>query len=339
VLESSLFLNIYNYTVQINCSESLVLRNLDQDFNNFKTEKIQSVILNVNVTKVDDLSNLIPKNIRATKQSQNSITYDIGSSRFNDFYGKGISVFNYDTETAEIFYKNSDQLHEMIYLLILSRSGKFMDRHSLHKIHACSVNKNNKNLILMMPSKGGKTTTFIELLKDSNINIISDDTPVVDIKGNIHPFSLRLGVEDAKVLEDSFPYLDKNDIYSFDRVHFSKKHLLATNKLNNKIKVSNKTILVAGFRSTHSTPKLIKVTKYQMYKQLISHMIIGIGLPLIIEYFLENSFKDSCRNMKILVTRNISAIRLLLRSDCYFLETSADISRNADKLKSLLNER
>jgi hypothetical protein len=339
VLENKLNLNIYDYTVLINSDEVSVIDNLKQDFSNFISKDSQKTMLVIDINKTSELATIIPRDLKASKQSQNSITYDVGPLRYNDFYGKGISLFNYKEERAQIYYTQINQLHEMIYLLILSRSGKYMDRNGLHKIHACAVNKNDMNLVLMMPSKGGKTTTFIELLKDNDMNIISDDTPVVNIRGELKSFSLRLGVENKNILRASFPYIAEKDIYNFERVHYSCKYLLATTKLRNKINVSQNTILIAGFRSTNTEPKIYSVSKISMYKELITHMVIGIGLPMIIEYFLENSIRDSIRNVKILVSRNLSAFRLLMKSECYFLETSSNIKSNTELIKKLLNER
>ena len=48
------------------------------------------------------------------------------------------------------------------------------------------VSKNGRSVIAMLPMKGGKTTLFSNLIKDKDVEIISDDTPIVTSDGHIH---------------------------------------------------------------------------------------------------------------------------------------------------------
>lgn len=334
---SKLYLNIMGFTVQVITDEKEIYEKIKMDFSTFVSQSRKKNILNIETTKQEDLKNIIPSDLVATKQTQNSITYDTKAIRYNDFYSQAVSVFDYENENANIYYSTSKILHELIYLLILSRSGKYMDLHGLHKVHACGISKNNKNLIVMMPSKGGKTTTYLNFLKDENVNIISDDTPVINTWGEVKPFALRLGVEAIQDLVEAFPYLREEDIYEFERKYYNKKYLVQPSSLRNKVKVGEETILVVGFRSTYNKPLLKKISKIVMYKEVMTHMIFGIGLPMVVEYFLENTFVDMIKNMRIFLSRLLCAFNLIRKSKCYSLYTSSDISQNTKLLLELVD--
>ena len=334
--KDNLYIDIYGFSVNVEAPLDIITL-LKNDFHYFVKDILVDTKLKIKSIQTEDLYAHLPSQLVASGQTQNAITYDLGDIRYNDFYGEALSVFNYKNEHATIYYKESSFLHELIYLLILSRSGKWMDLNGWHKIHACGVSL-NKNLILMMPSKGGKTTSFLNLIEDEKLGLISDDTPVVDCKGNIHPFPLRVGVENKDALLNSFKYINEEDIYAFKRKYFSEKSLLGTNKFKNQISVSQDSILVVGIRSTFETPRLEKISKISMLRHLLTHMVVGIGLPMIVEYFLESTFRDHLKNMKILISRINASVKLLRRSDCYQLYTSASIEQNVTVLKELLSE-
>ena len=334
-----LSLDIYGIHIEIKSDHEKIIHLLRKDFayfvksNQFKSEKK----LIINILKKE--TEVLPVNLIATKQTTNSIYYDVGKKRYNDYFGKAVTVFDYKKELVDIYYVNEEFLHEITYLLILSRSAKFMDGKGLHKIHACSVKWNEKNIVFMMGSKGGKSTLFMEMIRDTDTKIISDDTPVVDRAGRIYPFPLRIGIEDKNKLYSYFPYLRETDVYEFERQNFCKKYLVSIEQLENRISTGVSNVLIQGFRTTLEKPKLKKISKIKMFKYLLGHMVIGIGLPLILEYFIEHTIRDHLRNLKNLSSRLISAIFLLLNSDCYEFYITENIVANGVYLKKELNER
>ena len=276
---------------------------------------------------------LIPK-LFATKISQNSITYDDGPVRWNDYFGKALTYLNAHTGQAIIYSPKIDFLHELSYLLILSLSGKRMDEMGLHKIHACGIQSENKNVLIMLPSKGGKTTLFLNICENYPVKLISDDTPVIDSNGFIHPFPLRIGVEEIP------DFLGHHTYPLFKREHFSSKYLIPLQSLNRSIyQPDNATsILIIGVRANGELPQIYAASLTQAYVALFENMIIGVGLPIVIEYFVKNNWRDWIKLIKIFFKRSKAAISLWKRSKTYFFVMSSDPKENSDFLiKSLKN--
>lgn len=334
----SIRIQIFNFGIEIFLKDEEIITKIKKDFDYFLVNSLNKSkkTLTIKASQVENYK--IDQKLIATKQTENSIYYDHGEIRYNDYYGKALTIFNYNDESVEVKYKTNNIAHELLYLLVLSRSGKYCDLHGYHKIHASAVSYNNKNLIYMMPSKGGKSTMLMELLRDEDVKIISDDTPVVNRWGRLYCFPLRIGHESDNKLFNYFPYLRDENLYEFKRSNYSKKFLVSTSELKNKIEVGEKAILVVGFRSTNENPELKKTSKLRMLKELQTHMIAGIGLPMIVEYFLQNSLIDHVRNSKILLSRILSSLFLLKKSDCYFLYTSSNTRDNSRKIMELLNE-
>ena len=327
-------LDFFSFVVDVICPERDISQLITKDFQYFLSEKKESDFV-VQCEKVD--SYVLPKDLRAISQSQNSISYKHQGVKYQDYYGKALT----ETYVSKVRLKYVDKvfLHELLYLLILSYGGKALDRKGLHKIHACGISYGSKNLILMMPSKGGKTTLFMDLLMDPDVSIISDDTPILTRTGGIKPFPLRLGCESKNDLKKRFPYISEAQVYDFNRIHFTKKYLLDISSLKNSVFVApGKSIFIAGYRSTREKPKLTPMSKWTFFKELFKHMVVGVGLPLIIEHFFRLGWKDFLVNASIFMSRFCTAIVVVFRHEAYLLETSSDRMENRQCLMDLLNE-
>ncbi|MGH7806575.1 MAG: hypothetical protein ACRENT_00610 [Thermodesulfobacteriota bacterium] len=84
-----------------------------------------------------------------------------------------------------------DLLHEIVFLFILSTVGQYLDARGLH---ALGVSYNNRGILLILPSGGGKSTLGLELMRHPGFLLLGEDTPLIDRRGYILPFPLRLGV-------------------------------------------------------------------------------------------------------------------------------------------------
>lgn len=249
-------------------------------------------------------------------QSVNSLTYQQDHIRFNDFYGKLISIFDYASETAKLFSVDIEKVHEVTYLLILSRAGKRLDLRGMHKLHAFAISYHNMAFVCMMPSRGGKSTLLLELLKYDNVKLISDDIPLTS-GGKIYSFPLKIGIDhlstDAIKIEDK-----ENNIYQMHREHFGTKTFICLKGLSGKIEEQNtsfdKVILAEAFRLNAGESYIIPSTWMKTFKGLFKHGIIGVGTPIVIEYFWEFGISDFFTKTEIFFRRLWNFILLCSKS-------------------------
>lgn len=331
--------NFYGFEVVVSSKSLEIIELLKKNFGyfyNYEAEVLKTFTLEVIIK--EDLRLIVPKNLIAHKQSVNSMTYDEGDLRYNDYYSEAISVLDYKRETARIYGSDLNKIHEVAYLLILSRQGKWSDLNGFHKVHAMGVAKNNKNLIVMMPMKGGKTTLFTKFLNDPEYKLISDDTPLINSQGRVLPFPIRFGVEDNSSYSNLLNSIDDNYKFSLNREQFGKKILVDTLFYKDRIgSCGNKNILVQGIRWNSTECKIISISKYEMFKYLKTHLIVGVGLPMVVEYFLRGTVKDHMKNIKILLNRTITAIRLVKSSEPYIVYMGTDVENNVQEVKKLFN--
>lgn len=330
-------LTIFGLQVHCRC-EDQVYDHLSKDFEFFLNNASQVIKPFMNLTvylkspPYEKLEGLI-----CQKQSANSMTFQRGDQVYNDYYGKALTIMNLDKNQGEVYSTDLNRLCEITYLLILSRTGKRMDLEGFHKIHAFGVNNQGISFVCMMPSKGGKTTLFLDLIKmNPEFKIISDDTPVLDGRGNIHSFPLRVGVEEDSPFSKEY----NENVYFLERELWGKKKLIPLSTLKRKVAdVSDRVILLTGVRRHDKKCTLVERTSVQAFKDLQKHMTVGLGLPMIIEYFLELNIKDFFRLSYIFFSRLFASIILVSKCRHYTILLGTDTGENAKVLSRFIKEK
>jgi hypothetical protein len=333
-----LILNIYGYFVLIICKNQELQKRLAWDFSFFLVEEVKDFqkVLEINLIQKPSELNLIPPSSKKFISSTNSITYNDGHIRYNDYHGEALSIFDYKNEFATIMSDNLDRLHEISYLLILSRSGKYLDKRGIHKIHAFGICKNHKIIIGNFPMQGGKTTLFINMLKDKDVSIISDDTPLINNRLEILPFPIRVGVDNQQQFNELKGLYPDANFYQLDRKKYGIKYLMDITGFNNPMYSTSgqdQKIILYGKKTYGPNCKIKKCNKFKMLYYLALSLIIGLGLPLIREYYLEHKLSDYISITQIAFSRFKVALKLLTRSTTYEIELGTDNEHNVKTIK------
>ena len=196
-------------------------------------------------------------------------------------------------------------------------------------MHAFGVRgRDDKAILGIMPSKGGKSTLLLEFLKDSFYSLISDDTPVITRGGKILSFPLRIGLTGESSHEGS---------YELKREYFGLKKLISLEDVSYPVAMeSRKAVLFLGKRYQSDKCRVMKIGKTRMLFSLFIHMVVGWGLPIVFEYFWENTLIDFFRKIKIFFSRLLSAISLIWRSKTYIVYLGSDVQMNKDTIRKLV---
>lgn len=262
-------------------------------------------------------------------------TCDQDFVRYNLYEEQALSRYDFSLESGEITTENLSLAHEVAYLMALSRTGKKMELAGFHKIHAMSFVNCDKAVVLSMESGEGKSTLLLEILKRPGLQFLSDDCPVVTKRGTVASFPTRLGLS-SKNLEEEELY-PKNLRYSLKRREYGLKELLCAEAFPYARPglEFKRIVLIFGRRGRENQPKLEAINNTRAYYLLLRPFLIGVGLPLIFEYFWESGVRDFFRKTKIAISRLITAARLIQQSETYELELSCDLQKDAQLIKSL----
>jgi len=109
-----------------------------------------------------------------------------------------------------------DLLQEIAYLFILSTVGRYLDSQGIHRVHALGVSYQNRGILLLLPCGGGKSTMALELMRRLGFSLLAEDTPLIDRRGRILPFPLRLGIRPEQETEIPAQYFRTVNRMEFD---------------------------------------------------------------------------------------------------------------------------
>jgi len=318
-------LNFYGVRVLVSGHSETVGR-IGDDFAYFlyNSEKSNDIVLNINFSAPD--YGRIPE-ICASMYKSDCIIYDKDDLRYADYSGKALVIFDKKKNSAEFFSLNSDLLYEIVYLFIHSRAGEMLDRKGLHRVHACSFSFEGTTYVCMLPQGGGKSTLLYNLFKNKKIKLLSDDTPLIDMKGNVLPFPIRIGICSDSDTSD----IPEEYISVFKRRQFGGKKLISYSFFKDRIeKERNRIVFICGVRCFSSKPVIYKTGIFQVFCELFKNCIVGYGLPQVIEYFLSGGFKDF-NKIPVVFSRFFACLVVLFKyRQAYRFYLSGNTSLNAE---------
>lgn len=330
-----LYLNFFNHIIFVRCNESSLLKKIQEEFDFFVTDRASKITPTYTIEVNYQAPPEIPPMV-AVKILEGAIVYRIGTTQYID-YGKALTIIHSSNKTLEIYSEDMNRLFELAFLSIHSIIGQELDKSGICRIHALAFSKGKTNAIVMLPSKGGKSTLLKNLIECSDFKIISDDMPLCDYSGKIFSFPSKISLEN--IPESGL--LSNLNWVKFERSSYPPKWTASLSQLKDKISEKpelNKNLLIAGFRVSNGQSILTKVPKWKMVLPLMEHMIIGLGLPQIIEVFLSFRPSDFFKLVKHACLRSLCAFNLARTSDCYFFYMNKETVKNASLLLELMDE-
>ena len=331
-----LHLNFYHHSILIRCNESALIEKLREEFDFFlDTEEPGEDRTEISLVLAPP--NEFPPMV-AVKILDQGTVYRLGTLQYVDYFGEALSIQDFQEKTVEIQSENQDRLFELAYLAIHSIAGQNLEKDGLCRIHGLGVSLGETNAIVMLPSKGGKSTLLSLLFENPDVKVISDDMPLCDYAGRVYSFPSKMSLDEIP----SKGILSKLHWRQFRRHHYPPKWTASLQNLKERISGSpenNRTLLIAGHRLSQGQSILVQVSKWKMIRPVFEHMILGLGLPQIIEMLLRFNLTDFVRLPYLALIRTICAFNLVRKSHCFYFYMGPDKTYNSQLLLDLLYDQ
>ena len=257
-----------------------------------------------------------------------------GHIRWVDYQGRALARWDFDSETGGVWSEDPDLLHELLYLLVLSRAGELLDGRGLHRVHALALEVGGRATLCLLPSGGGKTTLGVSALRQPGVRLIGDDMALVDRRGRLLPFPLRLGFSRPP------PGVEPGKLRRMRRREHGDKWLLDLDALGGRLTPAHTHVrphrILVGRRLLAGPPHLERAPATAALPHLAREMVVGLGLPQLVEYFLRLEAGDLARKARLAASRVAAAGALTARSEVYRFALSRDREANAGLLVQLL---
>ncbi len=333
--------SVYGIPVVLRSHDATWLNRLRLDFDWFLhnntpalSKKAQSLELEFHHSPVS--SSLLP-DAPARKIFPECVAYENGNERWLDYHGG--AYLQESPGTAKIWSEDMDLAHEVAYLWLLSHIGTALDRRGIHRVHALGIRHrlSGKSALVLIPSGGGKSTLALQLLTQPDLELLSDDTPLVDRRGRLLPFPMRLAFREDFPL----PGFLAQHAQRWERRKHGAKKLLAVSDLPTHAQArpmaSPGSLLVVAVRhGSRQHPRLRPLSRARAMEALMRDLVVGQGIPQVVEHVLRAGLKSLPKLTPVALSRMTAAGALVARARPLALDLSQEHGANARLLANAL---
>jgi hypothetical protein len=309
--------NIHGVEVVVESDVAEFIDDLEFDFGAF-AQLPQTPVQHVVSLKVARAPAQPPIGLKQTFRGTYGVCFDQGEVRHVLYPGP--VWLRYDFQRDEGFLAGEDlaSLYQRLYLTVLSRVGEWLDRRGLHRVHALGVDSPRGGCLFLLPSGMGKSTLAVPLLQREGWRLLSEDTPLIDRAGQLHPFPFRLGLRDHEAVSE-FPVSDLRERSPKVMIR-AEVFPLCTGS------VAATHIFVGAWTTGQSSLEPISI--HRVFSALFRDAVVGVGLPQVAELFLRRQMVDVANKAGLGFSRLVAALTLQRRCQCFRLFLGPDVKEN-----------
>jgi hypothetical protein len=327
------YFNFYGLTIAVSSSSTDLVEEVRRDFTYFSVPSGDGQVrVDMRLT-APPYAELPP--LPASIITPRNICFQNAKITYIDYFGEGLAMFDRKERHCVIYGTEPDLVHEIAYLFILSTAGQYLDQRGIHRVHALGVSYQNRGILLLLPSGGGKSTMALELMRRPGFFLLGEDTPLIDRQARILPFPLRLGVRPEQ--ETGIP---PQYLRTVQRMEFDPKTLIDIDYFKDRLggKVEPGLILV-GERNLGDVSEIVPLARRRAFKALIKYVIVGLGVYQGMEFLLERGLWEVLGKGGVAASRLYNSLRLLARAPAYRFVLGRDKEKNCRTLVEFIKQR
>lgn len=330
---AALSLDVYGLRVAVTSDWDDVLAAIGRDFGWFERETGGArAMLRVEVERrTPDYDSL--GDATAAFVTPRNVVYHVGGRTVVDYFGRAVSVLDREAGTMRVEGESSQLVHEAVYLFLLSRIGEHLDARGLTRVHSLALAGRGGAVIVLLPSGGGKSTLALHALAVNGVRLLAEDTPLLDRSGLVHPFPLRLAVNEADAER-----LPPGAVHRIERMEFHPKVALDRGAFADRIEARPTPLahIVVGRRALGTRAELEPLARRDAIGPLLREAVVGIGVYQGMEFVLQRGFHDLPGKAGTALGRARSCGTALRRARVWRLTLGRDGERNWKALAPLL---
>jgi hypothetical protein len=272
--------------------------------------------------------------LRAAFVTPRNVVYQGAGATVVDYFGQALAILDRDRCHMTVQGETASLVHEAAYQFLLSRIGEHLDAKGLVRLHALGLSGSGGAVAIMLPSGGGKSTLCLRALQDPECRLLSEDSPLIDRHGVVHPFPLRIGINptDAASMPDG-------NVRLLERMEFHPKLTLDVEAFADHIEREPQPLrhLVIGTRTLGRTARLDPVPGRHAWGTLIREGVVGVGIYQGMEFVLQRGMRDVAGKLGTAATRSLAVAGALRRARVWRLELGRDHERNWEAVRCLVD--
>jgi hypothetical protein len=211
---------------------------------------------------------------------------------------------------------NVEDLVELGYLIVHSRLGEHLERRGYCRLHCAGLALGPQAALILAPSGGGKSTLTLAALAQPELRILGDDMVLIDRRGLAHPFPSPIGVPRPEVGR-TFGRTRR-----FSRRLHPEKWLLELDGIADRLERGPLEVawIFLAHRVSQPPTVLAEASPGQVASTLFRDLVIGLGLPQVLELVARRGVRDLARLAPSAGRRLVAATALARRAHGAVLE-------------------
>ncbi len=325
--------DFYGLTIEVNSTSVDLVKEVGRDFAYFRVPTVEGRV-QVQVFLDSPPYAELPL-ISASLITPRNICFQNKQITYIDYFGQGLAVFDRKERHCKVYGIDHDLVREIVYLFILSTVGQYLDSRGLHRVHALGMSYHSRGILLLLPSRGGKSTMALELLCHPGFLLLGEDTPLIDRRGHILPFPLRLGVSPEQGTEIPPQYLR-----TVRRMEFDPKTLIDIQYFHERLGKEVETgVILIGERNLGEVSELVPLSSPRAFNALVKYMIVGLGVYQGMEFLLERGLWELLGKGGVVASRLYNSLRLLASAPAYRFVLGRNTKKNCQTLIEFIRQK
>ena len=318
--------SFYGFGIEVKCQDIETLRDIQRDYSFFTSDNVTARVFFEILNEAPDYSKF--PHAKAYLYTNHNICYKQEGMSLIDYFGKGLVVIDRSKNIYRVFCLEPHLRHEILYLYIMALAGRDLDLRNIHRVHGLGLEVNNKAILILLPSGGGKTTLLLDLLRNGPAKLISEDSPLINAAGRLLPFPIRIGVlpeEKPRDIPDGYLHL-------VERMGLKPKYMIDMDVFKDKIAKKPLPVryIFCGVRCLGNESSIKPLSKYETLKELVEDSVVGVGLYQGAEFLIQRGVIGLFRKSPILFSRFKNAVRALSGSKTYSFVIGFDRKKNVE---------
>lgn len=262
-----------------------------------------------------------------------NVVYQNGSRTILDYFGRASAELDRAAGRIVIRSEHPHLAHEAAYLFLLSRIGEHLDARGLPRLHALGLAGPRGAICVLLPSGGGKSTLAVSALADERAKLLAEDTPLLDARGYVHPFPLRIGINPTDAER-----MPEGSVRRIERMEFHDKLVLDLDGFRDRVEGEAQPMadLVVGQRSLGREGRLERLPRRAAAGALLREGVVGVGVYQGMEFVLQRGMRDVAGKAGEALTRARCCAAAARRARVWRLTLGRDHASNWDALSQLL---
>jgi hypothetical protein len=265
--------------------------------------------------------------------TERNVVYHVGGETVIDYLGLALSVIGENGE-ARVTGTDEPVARRAGFDYALSQISRHLDELGMPRLHGLGLVGGAGAVVVVLPSGGGKTTLALRALREDGIGFLSEGSPIIDRRGDLHPLPFPLWVRDRAPEAAQLPLEHVRRVGG----ELSDPRILELEAFDDRIARGPHPLahIVLGRRSLGEHSELRPLPRRAAMPSLLRDTVVGFGFFQGAEFLLRHGLRDLRHRVGPMSTRARACTAGLRHAHVWELTMGRDREANWKALEQLL---